>query len=118
MKIIAQYGFKPHPDLPNVPLFKMPDNEIDRQVLEILYARDETGQALLWTPLVFLTDRLKLLRASFIAMVDGFGVSRRRQRRSTCSINPVHGEELEALAQRLSTHLPGSRQSARARSSN
>ena len=41
MKIIAQYGFRPHPDLPDVPLFKLPDNQLDRQVLDILYARDE-----------------------------------------------------------------------------
>ncbi len=78
IKIIAQYGFRPHPDLPNVPLFKMPNNELDRQVLEILYARDETGRPFFWatrnsvrsvanTPLIVRSD------------AQGYPIPRRRK---------------------------------------
>lgn len=100
LKIIAQYGFKPHPDLADVPLFRLPEDPLDRQVLEILYARDETGRPF-FAPPEIPRDRLMILRRSFQAMLasDEFLVEAQK---INLSINPVTAEELEALAARLS----------------
>ncbi|MDP2355030.1 MAG: hypothetical protein Q8M31_03080 [Beijerinckiaceae bacterium] len=111
MKIIAQYGFKPHPDLPDVPVFQLPDNELDRQVLEILYARDETGRPF-FAPPGIPADRLKILRASFEAMIKDSEFLA-EAKKINLSINPVTATELEELAERLSRISPDA--SARAR---
>ena len=100
LKIIAQYGFKPHPDLPDVPLFKLPDDPVDLQVLEILYARDETGRPFFAPPEVP-RDRLLMLRRAFQAMLASDEFLAEAQK-INLSINPVTGEDLEALAARLS----------------
>jgi hypothetical protein len=111
MRIIAQYGFRPHPDLPNVPLFKMPENPLDRQVLEILYARDETGRPFFGPPGVP-ADRLKVLRASFVAMIaDPQFVA--EAKKLNLSINPVSAPELEQLTQNLSHISPEAAELAR-----
>jgi hypothetical protein len=111
MRIIAQYGFRPHPDLPNVPLFKMPENPLDRQVLEILYARDETGRPFFGPPGVP-ADRLKVLRASFVAMIaDPQFVA--EAKKLNLSINPVTADELEQLTQNLSRISPEAAERAR-----
>ncbi len=111
LKIIAQYGFKPHPDLPNVPVFRLPDNELDRQVLEILYARDETGRPF-FAPPGIPAERLKILRASFEAMIKDSEFLA-EAKKINLSINPVTATELEELAGRLSRI--SSEASARAR---
>lgn len=111
MRIIAQYGFRPHPDLPNVPLFKMPENPLDRQVLEILYARDETGRPFFGPPGIP-ADRLKVLRASFEAMItDPQFVA--EAKKLNLSINPVTAAELEKLTQSLSRITPEAADRAR-----
>lgn len=111
LRIIAQYGFKPHPDLPNVPVFKMPENALDRQVLEILYARDETGRPFFGPPGVP-ADRLKLLRTSFEAMIQDQEFLA-DAKKINLSINPVSAAELEELAQRLSRISPEAAERAR-----
>jgi tripartite-type tricarboxylate transporter receptor subunit TctC len=111
MRIIAQYGFRPHPDLPNVPLFKMPENPLDRQVLEILYARDETGRPFFGPPGIP-ADRLKVLRTSFEAMItDPQFVA--EAKKLNLSINPVTAAELEKLTQSLSRITPEAADRAR-----
>ena len=111
LKIIAQYGFKPHPDLPNVPVFKLPDNGLDRQVLEILYARDETGRPFFGPPGVP-AARLQILRVSFQAMMNDpeFLADARK---INLAINPVTADELDALAQKLSRVSPQAAERAR-----
>lgn len=104
MKIIAQYGFKPHPDIPNVPIFRLPENELDRQVLEILYARDETGRPF-FAPPGIPAERLKILRASFEAMIKDSEFLA-DAKKINLSINPVMAAELEELAGRLSRISP------------
>jgi tripartite-type tricarboxylate transporter receptor subunit TctC len=111
IKIIAQYGFRPHPDLPNVPLFKMPDNELDRQVLEILYARDETGRPFFGPPGIP-SDRLRTLRSSFEAMLKDPQFLADASKLNL-SINPVTAAELEQLTQSLSRISPEAAERAR-----
>lgn len=111
IKIIAQYGFRPHPDLPNVPLFKLPENQLDRQVLEILYARDETGRPF-FAPPGIPSDRLQTLRSSFEAMLKDPQFLA-EAKKLNLSINPVSAAELEKLAQNLSRISPQAAERAR-----
>jgi tripartite-type tricarboxylate transporter receptor subunit TctC len=110
-KIIAQYGFKQHPDLPNVPLFKVPDNAADRQLLNILYARDESGRPFFGPPDIP-RERLTALRAAFQAMLkDQAFVD--ETKKLDLVIEPVSGEELDALAKKLSETSPDAAERAR-----
>lgn len=110
-KIIAQYGFKQHPDLPNVPLFKVPDNAADRQLLNILYARDESGRPFFGPP-DMPRERLTALRAAFQAMLKDPGFIEEAKKLDLV-IEPVSGEELDALAKKLSETSPQAAERAR-----
>jgi tripartite-type tricarboxylate transporter receptor subunit TctC len=110
-KIIAQYGFKQHPDLPNVPLFKVPDNAADQQLLSILYARDESGRPFFGPPGIP-ADRLKALRTAFQAMLKDKGFLDDAKKLDLV-IEPVSGEELDALAKKLSETSPAAAERAR-----
>jgi tripartite-type tricarboxylate transporter receptor subunit TctC len=103
-KVIAQYGFKAHPDLPNVPVFPMPKNEADRQILEALYARDESGRPFFGPPDIP-KGQLTTLRQSFQAMLkdDGFLAEANKL---NLVVDTVTGEQLEALAKRLAATPP------------
>lgn len=104
MRIVAQYGFKPHPDLPNVPLFKLPDSEADRQILKILYARDETGRPF-FAPPDIPADRLSALRTSFEATLKDKQFLDEAEKLKV-AINPVSWQQLEELANGLSQIPP------------
>ena len=110
-KIIAQYGFKQHPDLPNVPLFKLPDNAADRQMLNILYARDESGRPFFGPP-DMPPARLAALRQAFQAMLKDPAFVAEAQKLDLV-IEPVSGEDLDALAKKLSETLPEAAERAR-----
>jgi tripartite-type tricarboxylate transporter receptor subunit TctC len=103
-KIIAQYGFRAHPDLPNVPVFPAPAKAADRQVLEILYARDESGRPFFGPPEIP-KAQLTTLRHSFEAMLKDEGFLADAQKINLV-IDPVTGEQLEELAQRLAQTPP------------
>lgn len=110
-KIIAQYGFAKHPDLPNVPLFKLPENAADRQMLNILYARDESGRPFFGPPDIP-TARLTALRRAFEAMLKDEAFIAEAQKLDLV-IAPVSGEDLDALAKKLSQTSPEAAERAR-----
>ena len=103
-KVIAQYGFRAHPDIPNVPVFALPDKVEDRQILEILYARDETGRPFFGPP-EMPRAQLMTLRKSFVAMLGDEGF-RGEAAKLNLVIDPVTGEQLENLAARLAKTSP------------
>jgi tripartite-type tricarboxylate transporter receptor subunit TctC len=110
-KIIAQYGFKAHPDLPNVPVFKLPDREADRQILGVLYARDESGRPFFGPPDIP-ADRLGLLRRTFAETLKDSGFLAEAKKLDLV-IDPVSGEYLETLAKRLMATPPDVAERAR-----
>jgi tripartite-type tricarboxylate transporter receptor subunit TctC len=95
IKIIAQYGFKPHPDLPNVPLFGLPQNEIDRQALILMLSRQEFGRPLV-LPEGVPPARVASLRKAFQdTMKDKDFLA--EAAKAGIEVNPISGEELASL---------------------
>jgi len=95
IKVIAQYGFKAHHELPDVPLFELPENEVDRQAIILMLSRQEFGRPLVM-PEGVPQDRVTLLRTAFqetmkdkefIAEATKIGIE----------VNPISGEVLAAL---------------------
>src|SRR5262249_31587848 len=66
IRVIAQYGSKRNPQLPDVPLFELPKDEIARQALTLMFSRQDYGRPFLAPPDVP-ADRLQALRAAFTA---------------------------------------------------
>lgn len=109
---IAQYGLKRDPALPDLPnmldFVKDPD---DRQVLELLLARQETGRPFA-TPPEVPADRLAALRQAFAAVArDPEFLADANQR----GISPelMTGEDVEALLARMYKTPPETLQKAR-----
>ena len=95
VKIVAQYGFKRHPELMDVPLFEMPKDEAARQAMTVVIARQEFGRPLL-TPPGVPSERLAALRRAFDAAMKDPDLLRDAARQ-TMEIIPVTGEELDDL---------------------
>jgi tripartite-type tricarboxylate transporter receptor subunit TctC len=94
-KVIAQYGTKKHPDLPNVPLFDLPQNPDSRQAIEVLFARQDYGRPFL-TPPGIPADRLQALQKAFMeTMKDPAFLA--AAEKAKLEIDPMSGEELDKL---------------------
>lgn len=69
VRVLVQFGKKKHPKMPNVPLAsEFTTNKVNRDVLELIAARQEIGRPYVAPPDVP-GDRMKLLRAGFQAMM-------------------------------------------------
>ena len=99
VRIIAQYGFKPHPELADVPLFELPKDPSDRQAFSVIIARQEYGRPLL-TPPGVPAERLAALRRAFEAAMKDPELLRDAARQ-TLEINPVTGEALDRLSAQI-----------------
>jgi hypothetical protein len=99
IRVIAQYGFKPHPDIPDVPLFPTGDTDADRRIFQVLYARQDYGRPFL-TPPGVPAERLAALRAAMSALlVDP--EFRGEAARLGLDIDPIAGADLQAMTERL-----------------
>jgi tripartite-type tricarboxylate transporter receptor subunit TctC len=104
VRIIAQYGLKPHPELMDVPLFEMPKDPSDRQAFSVIVARQEYGRPLL-TPPGVPPERLAALRHAFdAAMKDSELLA--DAKRQTLEINPVRGDQLDKLSAQIAATPP------------
>jgi tripartite-type tricarboxylate transporter receptor subunit TctC len=105
IKVIAQYGLKRHPDLADVPaMLELAANEPDRQALAMLFARAEYGRPYFLPPDVPL-DRVTALRHAFDAtMKDPAFVA--DAARLQLNIDPMTGEEVQALVAQLNRTPP------------
>jgi tripartite-type tricarboxylate transporter receptor subunit TctC len=104
IRVIAQYGFKRNPQLPDVPLFELPKDEIARQALTLIFSRQEYGRPFLAPPEVP-ADRVQALRAAFKAtMADPAFLE--DAKKLNVDIDPVSGEELETLTKQLMSTSP------------
>jgi tripartite-type tricarboxylate transporter receptor subunit TctC len=104
VKILVQYGFRKHPDLPNVPLFELPKDEPDRQAITVMLIRQEFGRPFLVPPNVP-AERLAALRQAFNATMrdPGFIADARK---ADMEVNPVSGEQLDKLSAQVTTTRP------------
>jgi len=104
VKILAQYGFRKHPDLPDVPLFELPKDEADRQAITVMLIRQEFGRPFLVPPKVP-AERLAALRTAFAAAMrdPGFVADARK---ADMEINPVAGEALDRLSAQITATPP------------
>jgi len=103
---IAQWAFKKHPDLPNVPLvLDLAKNEQDRAALELAIARLEYGRPYFVPPGVP-ADRVQALRRAFDAtMKDKDFLA--DAAKAKLEINPLTGEQMQqVIAKVLRTPEP------------
>lgn len=112
LKIIGQYGQKPHPSIPNVPLIldlaKSPD---DRALLELFTSREDFGRPFITSPKVS-KERLALLRASFNKLAEDAEFRTDADRMQT-EVSLSTGDELAEMATKLSATKPEILQRAR-----
>ena len=104
LRVIAQYGLKKHPDLPDVPLFDLPKDETDKQALLLRYARMSYGRPLLMPPGVP-AERVKAIRTAFLAAMKDPGLLADADR-AGMDIEPVSGEELTELTAEVMKTTP------------
>jgi tripartite-type tricarboxylate transporter receptor subunit TctC len=106
VRVIVQHGLKPHRDLPNVPLFidqaRTPE---ERQILELLFARQETAKPY-FAPPEIPSERLQILRRAFDATVKDAAFLA-EVKKSRLEVNePMTGEEAEAFTRKLAETPP------------
>lgn len=99
LKILAQFGMKKHPELPDVPLFPMPSDQVDRQAMSMMISRQNYGRPLVLPPGVP-PERIAALRSAYMAAMDNPDLKNEAER-AGLEINPVSGEELDALTREI-----------------
>jgi hypothetical protein len=99
LRILAQFGVKQHPDLTDIPLFPTPADEVDRQAFALMVARQDFGRPLLLPPGVP-ADRIAALRSAYAQAMQNPDL-RKEAERAGLEINPVSGEDLDALTRQI-----------------
>lgn len=99
LRIVGQYGFKPHPELKDVPLFPIGKTEEDRQIFQILYSRQDYGRPFMAPP-GLPPERAQALRAAFAkTMQDPEFIADAAAQK--LDLDPVSGEELQQLTDEI-----------------
>jgi tripartite-type tricarboxylate transporter receptor subunit TctC len=105
LKVLGQYGFKPHPDLPNVPLiFDLAKTEADKQALRLVLVRQEFGRSY-FAPASVPVPRVQALRRAFDATVKDPGFLAEADKLKL-EVEPSTGEELNDLMKLISITPP------------
>ncbi len=104
LRVIAQYGVKKHPDLPDTPLFDLPKDEVAREGMLLMFARQDYGRPLLVPPGVP-AERVAALRKAFMDSMKDPDF-RADAEKAGLEINPVSGEELDALTAQVMRTKP------------
>jgi tripartite-type tricarboxylate transporter receptor subunit TctC len=105
IRVIAQYGFKRDPDLPDAPtMLELAKTEADRAALTMMFARTEYGRPYFVPPDVP-AARVEALRRAFDAtMNDKNFIADAAQLQ--LELSPVSGEEVQALVAKLAATPP------------
>jgi tripartite-type tricarboxylate transporter receptor subunit TctC len=103
--ILVQFGLKRHPELPDVPtVVELARNDEERAILRSVMNATEVGTAFFTTPGVP-ADRVEALRRAFDAtMKDPEFLD--EARRTSLTVNPLAGEELQKLVVEVSALTP------------
>jgi len=106
IKVITQFGFKPHPDLPDVPLFiDLAQTQEERQALELMLARQETAKPYFGPPDIP-ADRLEILRNAFDATMKDPDYLAEMASNGLISEQPMGWQEMTELVARLQQTPP------------
>jgi tripartite-type tricarboxylate transporter receptor subunit TctC len=106
IRIIVQHGFKPLPELPDVPLFiSLAQSDADRQALVFMLARQEAAKPY-FAPPDIPADRLAILRRAFDATVRDPRFLALAGKASMTVDGPMTGEELATLVAQVSRTPP------------
>jgi tripartite-type tricarboxylate transporter receptor subunit TctC len=101
-RVIVQHGFTRHKDLPDVPLMiDEVKNEADKQVFELMMARQETSKPY-FAPPDLPADRLAILRRGFDATIKDPAFIADVKRAKLDIDSPMTGEEAAAFVAHLS----------------
>jgi hypothetical protein len=105
VRIIMQYGLKPHPDLPYVPtIYSLIKTEDDRQAISLLVARLEYGRPFFMPPKVD-AGIVEAVRRAFDATMrdkDFLAQADKEQ----LEISAMSGEEVAALVAKVNATPP------------
>ncbi len=104
LRVVAQFGWKKHPELPEVPLFDKPKNEIDFQAVKFMYARMQYGRPFLMPPDTPI-DRVQAIREAFKATMKDKELLIQAER-FEFEIDPISGEELEEITREIMATPP------------
>ena len=113
IKVIAQWGFKKHPDLPDVPaILDQAKNDADRQALSLLVARLEYGRPFFFPPGVPV-ERVAAVRKAFDeVMKDPAFVA--EAIKLNLEVDPMTGAEVADLVKKVNATPPDVVQRVRA----
>ena len=100
IRMLAQFGLKPHPELANVPMFlDVAKTEVDRQALVLAVARLEFGRPFFMPPNVP-AERVKAMRGAFDAtMADKEFLAEAEKLK--IDVDPLTGEQVSDLIGQL-----------------
>jgi tripartite-type tricarboxylate transporter receptor subunit TctC len=106
IKVITQFGFKKHPQIPDAPLFMdfLTDPQ-DRQAIELMAARQQSAKPY-FAPPGIPPERLRILRDAFNASLKDPAFKEELLKAQYEFTDPMTGEELEAMVNRLSETPP------------
>jgi tripartite-type tricarboxylate transporter receptor subunit TctC len=105
IRVLAQYGLKRHSELADVPtMLELALSEGDRQAMAMLFARTEYGRPYFLPPDVP-AERVQALRRAFDATMKDVSFIA-DVARLQLEIDPMTGEEVQALVARLSNTPP------------
>ena len=100
LNMLVQFALEKHPDLPDVPLVtEFADSEDERMALELIFARQVMGRPFLAPPGIP-PARLDALRRAFDATAND-PAFRAEAERMQLELNPVTGEEIDVLLERV-----------------
>jgi tripartite-type tricarboxylate transporter receptor subunit TctC len=106
IRIIVQHGFRPLPELPDVPLFiSLAQTDADRQALVFMLARQEAAKPY-FAPPEIPAERLAILRRAFDATVHDPRFRSLAAEANVTVEGPMTGDELSALVAKVSQTPP------------
>ena len=106
VRIIIQHGFRKHRALPDVPLSRdLARNETERQMADLLNLRDEITRPYLAPPGVP-AERVAILRRAFEQALRDPALLADVQRQQLEIEDPMNGEELSAIAEKIARTPP------------
>lgn len=105
INVIGQYGAKPHPDIPEVPLVvNMAKSKEDRQALDLIFSRQETGRPYAAPPGIP-AERTAILRKAFMdTLMDPQFLA--EANKTDLEILPMDGPELAAIIGQMAKTPP------------
>lgn len=99
VRILVQHGLDRDPALPDIPTSVELASEENRAVMELIMSSNDIGKYYFTTPGVP-EDRLEILRRAFDAMVEDPGFLRDAEAIGA-TVNPMSGEDLQAMIARF-----------------